>query len=809
MKMAEKPPGSTRWIVVFLAFSLSPGLADQEIRRAFPDGNIRPREPEVRLAERASPSPADHSAETIRFGPVEEDPTAAAKTQLDAANSLYVKKMYDLAIPEYKNFLDTYPQADGRNAALFRLAESHRFLGHKDLASEGYHRLIQEFSSGEFTGAAAYRLGEIFLSDQNYSSALGQFQLASKNLQEGGVRLAALFYQARCLEALNYKGKAVALYQQVASIGKNNPFYHYALMAIAQADADAGHKESALNKFDQVVKTAHDPAIRAEANVRGAALAASLNQTESALSRFHDAIATGPAEWKSTAWLGLLQLYYQKEEYSRIVTHREQALAALSKNILGDGLLLIANSYRQLGDFKEALQTYERVIQGFPQSKAANEAQFQRLVCLYSLEDPRLLDAIDAYGTQINDPQHRSQVLLLKAETLFRSRRYSDAVVLFRNAQQSELSAHLKQDALYKLGWCYAYSGQPKEAVLTYSQFIEKYPTHSLIASAWLQRGLARQQINETAAALNDYDSLIAHFPQAREREVALLQRALLLGARDDRAGMVQAFQQLLSDYPKSVAVAQAHFWIGWAAYENKDYKSAIDYLNKARGLDRVHYQERASLRILLAYYYLKNVEAASREALIIKTKNIPSEILRWLGIESFQRGQYSDAEHYLSLLQKNADAAAFTSEVYLALAQSQLKLRKYLAALSTIESYLATARDPVARGQGLFVKAQVLKEEGKIEEALKLIAEAQLLQPEGIANARARLLEADLRMIQQDYSKAGRDYMAVALLYDDPQLAPQALKSAIQAYRQAHSSVDEERALNQLKKRFPSESIP
>ncbi len=823
MKMAGKCLIAVYWTAIFSVPAIHSLFAESEVRRAFPqreagvDSSEKPIAPRAEIVQRSTSqsSPQDNPPpETIRIGSPEGNPASAAKMQLEGADSLYVKKMYDLAIPAYEKYLAAYPNGEERDAALFRLAESHRFLGYQELAGAGYNRLIREFPFGEFTGAAAYRLGEILFSGQNYDGALGQFRIAAQNVKKEEVRLAALFYQARCLGKLGYKANALALYKQVAGVKKDNPFHDDACLAAAQGEADTGQLQLALDQFDEVVKTATDPAMQAEASVRGAALAVTLNRPELAVHKFRDAIAINSPEWRSTAWLGLFQLFYQKGEYSRIISDHSQALLALSRDVRADGLLLVANSYRQLGHFPEATQVYDHLIQEFPQSQQASEAQFQRLVSLYSMNDPSVIEAIDAFEKQTADPLRRSQVLLLKVETLFRKKQFAEAAPFFREIQESGLPANFKSDALYKLGWCYAHSNQLEQAISTYSEFIKNYPENTLIPSALLQRGLARQQHHDVSGALNDYNSLITQYPQAHEREVALLQRGLLLGAQGDQAGMSQAFEQLLSDYPKSAAAAQANFWIGWAAYENKDYQNAIDYLNKARTLDKAHYQERATLRILLAYYYLKNAEAASREAKSMNSQNIPSEILRWLGVEYFQNARFADAEYYLQLLQKNhlspnsPDSTSLDSEVSLLLAQAQLKLKKYSVAQSNIENYLATARDPVSRGEGLFIQAQVMKEEGKIEDALKVTHEVQLLQPEGMANARARLMGADLRMMQQDYSQAGRDYMAVALLYDDPKLAPQALKNAIQAFRQAHSPADEERAVAQLKKRFP-ESPP
>jgi TolA-binding protein len=81
---------------------------------------------------------------------------------------------------------------------------------------------------------------------------------------------------------------------------------------------------------------------------------------------------------------------------------------------------------------------------------------------------------------------------------------------------------------------------------------------------------------------------------------------------------------------------------------------------------------------------------------------------------------------------------------------------------------------------------------------------EAILLQPEGRLNAEGRLMTGEISMASGDYPGAARAFMSVALLYDDPQLTPRALKRAHEAYKRAGDLMEAEKALQELQKRFP-----
>ena len=59
-------------------------------------------------------------------------------------------------------------------------------------------------------------------------------------------------------------------------------------------------------------------------------------------------------------------------------------------------------------------------------------------------------------------------------------------------------------------------------------------------------------------------------------------------------------------------------------------------------------------------------------------------------------------------------------------------------------------------------------------------------LQPEGRVNAEARLLAGDVELERERFDEAGKAFMGVALLYDDPAITPRALQKAALAYGKA-----------------------
>lgn len=754
----------------------------------------------------ATPAPQPSSeleSGDIRLSPSTATGEAAAEEELNLANTTYSRKMYDYAIQGYEKFLITYPSAKGRDIALFRLAECHRMLGNEESARAGYERLLQEFREGEFAGAGAYRLGEYLYAEKKYDPALVQFQLAAKQAADDEVRLSAKYNIARCLDRLKRPEEAAKYYAEVASVQKNNPYLQYARLSLAESAASAGRKKEALESFSEIANGSAPSAVRAEAAVKAAALAAELDDKQRALKLFNVALALPDSgDWKPTAFLGAIRLNFELAAYKKVTEMFEKAPSGTPDDARAEILLLTGDSQRQLGNARAARGVYERLLQQFPNSTSASDARFHRLLSLYQLDDPKLVQEADDFLQRATDPLERAQANLLKAESLFKQKKYAEAGPLYAKLDESGLAEDLKAKALYKLGWCQAQSADYPGAIKTYTQYIDKNSDSPTLPSAIAQRGLAFQQNKDYDAALKDFGRIIDSYPDAPERELAMQQRALVLGQQQDYKGMTTAFRKLLEEYPKSAAAGQANFWIGWAAFEDKDYKGAIESLEAAGKLDAAQYGERANLRIILCYYYLEDRPALTRTIAANKGLNVPVEITRWLGRKSFEDGDFAAAEGYLLPVlkdPKNADPA-----VLIELAEAQIQLGKTREAAPVVDRYLEAAREPYSRARGLQAKAAVSLGKKEFDEAAKLCDESLLLQPEGRLNAEGRLLSGEISFARGDYDGAARAFMTVAVLYDDSSVTPRALRRAADAYRKANNEHEAEKALQELQQRFP-----
>jgi len=770
---------------------------------ATPEATPMPEATPPLQAERPDSDADSGDAGGIRFAP---DPGyVSGNRSLMAGNGFYRRKMYDMAVVEYEKYLISEPQGEGRDGAMFRLAESHRFLGNERAAKEGYQRLLSEFTEGDFVGAGAYRLGEILYNAGSFGPALAMFEKAEDRAASDEVRLSAQYYAANCLAKAGKDAPALEAFEKIAAVEGGNPYREEARFFVAGAQMKAGDRAAAYAAYNALAGDASRDALRAEAGIKAAALAVELKKPDEAR-RLFEAVMTNPdaGEWQGVARLGLVRLDYEAGDFKKVLALSDGELAGLPKDSVPEVLLMKGNALKETGDTVGAVAVYAGLIEKYPDSAAATQARFKKLVLANASGGDEMLKEVDAFLAVSSSPTERSQAFLLKAETLFAAGRYQEAADLYAKVIHSRLSQRFLEQALFKLGWCYAQLGDTDTAAQTFTDFLTQYPGSDLKAKALAQRALAYQQSKAYDAALKDFDVLIAEPKDLKERELALQQRALILGQQEDYDAMAEGFAKLLEDYPGTQGAAQAYFWMGWAAFEKKEYARAVESLRKARELDPKQFGDRATLRILLAHYYDKDREAVAAEAGKIDPAKVPAEVMVWLGGQYFDEGDYARAIQFLKPLADRAPVVPVSPDVFISLARAEIAQGDYAEAKGPVSRYLATAKDPSTRARGLMASAQIAMGEGEMEQADKLIDEALLLQPEGRLNAEARVLSGEALMKQGQYDEAARAFVTVAVLYDDSEITPTALKRAAEAYRKAGNSLEAEKALKELKERFP-----
>src|SRR5256714_1367800 len=499
MKMRQSLAGLLGLAMLLCTASSSFAQSAPEVRRARPVD-----EPPVPRALPAD-EPIDRVLRSLKEDSSElpaRETEGADRRQLEYANGLFTRKLYDLAIPEYQKYLEDYPGRPGRANAYFSLGECYRNLNRVSSARTNLQKVINDYGDSEFAAPAAYALAEIAFADKDYATALPLFHRSAGKSKEPAVALSARYFEARCLEALGRKDEAANIYAGVAESGNPNPYREDARVTAASIFAARGKKLDALKQYEALANEGQKPALKAECAVRGGLIALELVQadkgkTDKAMADRAAALfqkgrtLSDAGKFRAIAQVGFRRLQYQTGQYTQLLADYKKELDKLPEAAQAEVLLVAANSERQLGHPKEAEKLYLQITAKYPEREEAKDAAYQQLINVYNSDPSALSAAVDQFLATNPTNERADQAKLLKAEALYKQQSYTDAASMYGELRASELSPRLRAEAAYKLGLCHVQTKDIPGITEAFTYYLQTFPDTLQIPAALAQRALA------------------------------------------------------------------------------------------------------------------------------------------------------------------------------------------------------------------------------------------------------------------------------------------------------------------------------
>jgi len=497
---------------------------------------------------------------------------------------------------------------------------------------------------------------------------------------------------------------------------------------------------------------------------------------------------------------------YDQNKFKQVVEAYKSGTNSFTKEGRPEATMLAASAYQQLGQGEAAQELYTTLIKEFPDSSYAQEAQCEQLRVIYNSNRPGdLISKADDLLQQNLSKGLREKVTLYKAEALYKTKQYQAAIPIYQSLQGADFTADRQAEVSYHFSWANFETGDYVSAAKAFGDFVAKFPSNKNVPTALTQKGISLLRTKDANGALQAFNQLLTRYPAAKERELALEKKALILGEQQDNQGMSDAFRQLLKEFPKSPAAAEANYWIGKNAYEAHNYKEAIAPLENARKLNRTEYFERASLRLINCHYNLEDQDKLAAELDLYSksgTGKAPTEKVRWLADRLMAGKSYEKASRFYAMLVNREEDR--TSDDLLNFGKCLYFQKKYGDAIKSYRKYLELPMQPPDKATGLIALGQAQLGLNQYEDAQKSANDACLLQMDGRINAEGRMLSGDIALAKNDYEEASKIYLSISVVFDDPNLTPQALEKAYSALLNLGNEVEAKKVLNKLQSQYP-----
>ncbi|MDD2890020.1 MAG: tetratricopeptide repeat protein [bacterium] len=233
-----------------------------------------------------------------------------------------------------------------------------------------------------------------------------------------------------------------------------------------------------------------------------------------------------------------------------------------------EALYRIGECYYNLRDYREAIKTFEYLLNTYKKSYLAPEAIWGVGLCWLVLGDTKmarkyLIDEIDKFPGYVDE----KRTLCGKGITLYADGKYKDALVYLEQLHTKE--------GLYYRAKCYAAMGDPLRAIETYKEAIDRYPGTKLAEYSAFCMGDALFDNKDYPGAAKKYEDFMRKFAWSELKEYARYKMGCCYYDAGNYEKSIQMFQYSIKSEDQWLA-AHSYYQLGMARKKLKRIEDAI-----------------------------------------------------------------------------------------------------------------------------------------------------------------------------------------------------------------------------------------
>lgn len=734
--------------------------------------------------------------------------------QLQLADGLFLRGLYDMALREYQVLVSEMPDHPRLDAALFRIGECKRELGDPRAAEEFYQRVAREHPDSPFRFRADLRRAELYVEEGKDAEAVPLLQSLTGAKPPPEIEAAALYALGRSLERLDRGAEAEAALRQVVERHTESGYFSVAAMALAARLA--GQPDLAKDAellYRRAAEKAPTPQAAAEALFQVAETAFRRQAWADSAAAYDRLFKEHPGDARAAeARLQAAWAYHHAGRYADGCALAETALKAGAGTDEADWLYLRANCERQLLKHDEAVRTYAQLIERFPEHPSMAAAAYEQALILFKQE--KYAAAVAAAERIAGEGPLQKDAFWLLAESCAALGQSDKAVQYYRLVRDRYPTSEQAPVAAFRLGRLLQERGDYVEASTVFRHLATQFSNHALVPDALFGSGYCRSELKQPAEALTDWSALLTRFPTNRHAPEAFYQKAMAEIQVGRQADALKTFADLLKAFPKSSKTADARYWSGVLLEQAGDLPSAERELRAALEIAGAERKANVQYRLAAVLHKAgKYAEAADllQELLTADPRpDMPPALLEWLARFRLQHEAYGQTVAAAFVLVASTNDPVWRQiGLYLA-GRGHRGAGRAADARSCFEQSLEQQAKTLDGAEAALHLGQLLLEAGDTAGAEKRFEEAgrRADAPDALS-VRAHSYYGLGRTAEQaeKWDAAARYYLSVAILFDDPELTPECLYRAADCFERLGRSADRDHARQELQQRYPESS--
>lgn len=481
--------------------------------------------------------------------------------QLDFAQGLLARGMYDMAILQYQKFISDYPKSPSLQEAYFSLGEGYFLSQDLDKAFDAFNQFNKLFPNSDQLPASLLRLGQIDIQQRKYDEALKELTSIDIEKQLKAPPLQAMLQSFDFYTAEAYLGKAdtasaLAFFQKAVQVSGASGYTANAYEEIGKVQAKNAHYSEAMDAYSKSMKLVDDTALKAELTYRIAETQFLSGQYTDSIKGFQQVIAQYPG-------LGFTQ----------------------------DALANMLLAYFNLGQYGQLLVEYQKNTNNIKDDEAYCAVHFAAVMAHIELKEYDqanvLLDRILAFPSLKS--HERARVFIKKADILIREKKYRDGMALLdayssENSDNADENFFLKAQAYYGLG-------DFDHAFNFFENVYLNFPGSRYYKAALLGQAHARQEkgrFKESEALFLKYYNIQ---DQSDLKSEALYDAVMIALKAGDAGGVISNAREYLKAFPDGEKYIEVLFNLADGYGNNNQLQEAVQllqgYLSKPGPLPR------------------------------------------------------------------------------------------------------------------------------------------------------------------------------------------------------------------------------
>jgi TolA-binding protein len=419
-------------------------------------------------------------------------------------------KEYAVAAKDFAAAVAAGPQWLRRHEAQLQIARCQFELKELKSAVELLREFLTTSPAPRLASQAHHWLGEALYAD-------GQFRDAAVSYEQVGVLDPASNYLpfSQYGEAWSYlKGtqtaEAIAAFGRIIDLGEEHKRYNDAFLGRGIARRQSGDLPAALADMDVFLKRTPEGPQRADAQYERALVLVSLKQWKEVVASLSDLIAKHPND--SNIDKSVYELAWahrnldDKANASKWFT--ELAEKHTASPLAAEAHFHLAEARYDAKEYRKAMELYQKAQSNLAdRAEISEKAAYKNGWCWFQLQEyEKALQLFESQVKRFAEGGLRPDGLFMQAECYFKLNDYEKSLPIYLDVMQLPLSSdNVEGLALLHGGQAASKLKKWDDCVTLLSEIFARQPKSPYAPEAHLERGWARQNLDQVEDAFNDF----------------------------------------------------------------------------------------------------------------------------------------------------------------------------------------------------------------------------------------------------------------------------------------------------------------